>query len=79
MGNILDDLTGGKFSANKQKIDQQTNKVYSIFIQFDNDEPAELYNNIASNKRVNIVLSNDKSEFIFTDTKTGKTFKLFSK
>jgi len=79
MGNILDDLTGGKFSSDKSKLENNTEKVYSIFIQFDDDEPSELYNNIDINKRFNLVLTGNDSVFIFTDTKTGKKFKLFAK
>lgn len=56
MGNIVEDLMGGKFNTDKpnSKPNQQNADVYSIFIQFDEDEPCELYNNIDINKRFNI-------------------------
>lgn len=83
MGNIVEDLMGGKFNTDKpnSKPNQQNADVYSIFIQFDEDEPCELYNNIDINKRFNLVLTGKghDSVFIFTDTRTGRKFKLFAK
>lgn len=83
MGNLLDDLTGGMYSASRKPQENATGKTYSIYIQFDGDEPALMYDKIDPEKIFRLSLSAPKpgppSEIIFTDTTTGKTFKIFAK
>ena len=78
---ILDDLAGGKFKPAGIQQSNPEQKKYSIFIQFDGDEPRELYQNIDINNRFHLTLNGPgpQSEFVFTDNITGKKFKLFAK
>lgn len=79
---LIDDLSGGKFKSTaivqKQQVSQEN---YGIYIQFDGDEPKQLFTNIkvGDNFHLTIHGPGPSSELIFTDNITGKQFKLFAK
>lgn len=56
-------------------------KVWSLWLQFDEDEPAVAVENISIGDRLNISWTGpgETSEIIFTDPKTKRTFRLFGK
>ena len=91
---LLDDLAGGKFkfigssplTGNKnnnipENKGTHNDDKYSIYIQFDKDEPKELYSDLHIDDDFNLTLygPGPQSEFTFTDNITGKTFKIFAK
>lgn len=79
MGNILDDLTGGRFSLKKQPAMEKT--TYDVFIQFDTDGPKQLYNNVPIGPPFVLQIDgpSEDASITFTDMETGKKFKIFLK
>lgn len=77
---------GGKFKSilpkqYEEDLQNHTGETYSVYIQFDGDEPKELFRQIPMIDKVVFTLDGPgpQSEFIFTDTVTGKQFRLFAK
>lgn len=82
MGNILDDLTGGKFSL-KQEAKEiiKSQETYEVFIQFDTDSPKQLYKDVPIGTPFVLRLDGpgDNSRITITDQETGKKFSIFIK
>lgn len=78
---LIDDLSGGKFKNASIVNNQKDTSKYSIFIQFDDDAPKELYQNIKVGEQFTLTLNGPgpASVLIFTDNVTGKQFKIFAK
>ncbi len=75
---IINDLTGGFLQKEKAR------KKYSLFMQFDDDEPIEYIKNIDVFNSVHLEIvysedgTNQRKELVFTCKTTGKKFKLYS-
>jgi hypothetical protein len=78
---LIDDLAGGKFRTLSLGNTPKENSKYSIFIQFDEDAPKELYQNLKVGEQFTLTLNGPgpTSVFTFTDNVTGKQFKIFAK
>lgn len=86
MGDIINDLTGGFYKRGKNGIEPNKNKnkknTYSIFIQFDDDESIEIFDDIENEDSVEFYISNtnDENSYIeFQCKTTGKKFKIYAK
>ena len=83
MSDIINDLSGGYFKRDKDKI--VPNKIpntYSIYAQFDDDKEIEVYTHINNEDSMTFVITNtgdEKSYIEFKCLKTGKKFKLYAK
>ena len=69
---IINDLSGGKIQENEKNS-------FNVFIQFDNDEPKILAENCTFENFFEIVLDSKEQTATFTDIKSGKIFKIFTK
>lgn len=73
---LIDDLIGGNsFDKNKSH-----NGTYNIYIQFDEDKPLILYENIEDKKVVTLIFDKtDGGNLNIQCPKTGKKVRIFSK
>jgi hypothetical protein len=77
---ILNDLTGGLF--NKEDPEDANKTPYTLCIQFDDDEPILIMDEIESGKHILIEITNSNDEHSFLEFRcktTGKKFKLYAK
>lgn len=74
---LIEDLTGG---LNNDSGDGNNNSnTYSIYVQFDEDEPLVLKTNIDISKPFVLQLDNKENSFIeISCPKTNKTVKIFT-
>lgn len=85
MKTLFSDLTGGQLGVKPTAIDdaqQAAPKQYSIWCQFDNDEPVLVVGGLQDKVTMQFTFLNPGkpgSDITFTDSKTGKVFKLFAK
>lgn len=71
---LIDDLIGGK------KHEPQENNTYNVYIQFDEDKPLILFDNIEQEDSVTLVFDNThEGHMNIKCPKTGKQIKIFSK
>lgn len=69
---IINDLAGGKLTQKKEN-------AFNVYIQFDNDEAQLLSDNHTYDDFFEIILDETGQVATFTDTKSGKVFKIIAK
>jgi len=75
---------GGDFGGDDfddDDFEENEDQTYSVYIQFDDDEPKELFQDIPYGDKIVFPINGPgpQSNYIFTDLSTGRKFRLFAK
>lgn len=84
MTDFLDRLTGGYYQNKRKQDEERLKNTYSVFMQFDDDKPILMHDNIDNENKVifevHVDKEKDQNTFIeFKCKNTGKIFKVFTK
>lgn len=78
--NLIGNLIGGNLNKAKELANEGKEQFFDVYFQFDKDEPVLLYDAVAEQEAIELVISHVEGDnfIIFTDPTTGKKFKIFT-